>query len=41
MDKPNPTTEQAIRDSFDHPDQGKHYSSVEELAEEISKLPAS
>lgn len=37
MDKPNPTTEQAIRDSFDHPDQGTRYESVEELAEELSK----
>ena len=37
MDKPSPTTEQAIRDSFDHPDQGTRYESVEELAEELSK----
>lgn len=37
MDKPSAETEQAIKDSFEKPDQGKHYSSVEELAEELSK----
>lgn len=37
MDKPNSTTEQAIKDSFEKPDQGTRYQSVEELAEELSK----
>ena len=37
MDKPSPTTEQAIKDGFEKPDQGTRYESVEELAEEISK----
>lgn len=31
--KPNEVTEKAVRDSFEHPERGERFSSVEEMAE--------
>lgn len=33
MKEPNEVTERAIKDSFEHPERGKHWNSVDEMAE--------